>query len=140
MHGELSLSELRAIEETGSPRCRLPAEKKHISRFPRKIFVTEIDRNYTVPMKWPQEVEDEIQRLKKICRDDQDLIIDGPLSKDGGWRVYLQNAAPLVEYPQTFDEMTTYYKHLLRTGKLDRTNANARKIGHAEFLEEFCRD
>ena len=59
---------------------------------------TIISEGYTVPMKWPQEVEDEIQRLKKICRDDQDLIIDGPLSKDGGWRVYLQNAEPLVEY------------------------------------------
>ena len=40
--------------------------------------------------------------------------------------------------------MTTYYKHLLRTGMLDLeeivTNAKGRKISHVEFLEEFCRD
>ena len=92
-------------------------------------------------MKWPPEVKVEVERLEKICRDDQHLIIDGP-RQGGVWSVYLQDAAPLVESPQTFDEMTTYYKHLVRTGGIDTERVfktcEGRQISHAEFLEEFC--
>ena len=64
----------------------------------------------------PPEVAAEVDRLAKICREDQDVIVTYEYGK---YRVYLQDAAPLVTNPQTWKEEVTFLKHLVRTGQID---------------------
>jgi len=91
-------------------------------------------------IKQPPEVRAEVDRLVKICREDQDVIASGP-DENGKWTVYLQDAAPLVDQPQTWGEEITFLKHLVRSGKLDLgrlvNERDGETLSHEE-LELYC--
>ena len=89
---------------------------------------------------YPPEVQAEVDRLQKICRDDQDVIIT---REYGTHRVYLQQSAPLVANPRTWKEEVTFLKHLVRTGQLDLEKAytsmpDATKLRTDDFLQAFA--
>ena len=92
-------------------------------------------------MNFPPEIQAEYDRLLPLCRDDQDLVVDRPLSPGGIWKVYLRDAAPLVENPSDFWEMNTYLKHAYRTGKLNMDRLmevpEGVKISDREMLTDF---
>ena len=96
--------------------------------------------SYTDGMNMPPEIEAGYERLKVLCRDDQDLVVDEPIT-GGVWKVYLQDAAPLVANPQTFWEMQTYIKHLARTGQLDMQRMagqpDGSRMSDQQFLDEY---
>ena len=95
-------------------------------------------------MKFPPEIQAEYDRLIPLCRDDQDLVVDRPLDPNGVWKVYLRDAAPLVEFPSNFWEENTYVKHLIRTGKIDIQRAMTQPEGtimsEQDFFDEFLID
>jgi hypothetical protein len=89
----------------------------------------------------PPEVSAEVDRLAKICRDDQDVIVSGP-DENGRLRVYLQDSAPLVKEPQIWAEEITFLKHLVRSGKVDMkrlvTERDGEAMSHEEFFRDYC--
>jgi len=89
-------------------------------------------------MKMPPEVKAEVDRLMKICRLDQDVRADFDGHK---WSVYLKQSAPLVSEPQTEDQMTTYLKHMVRSGAVDMErvfkNNDGQNISFETFLTEY---
>lgn len=92
-------------------------------------------------MKYPPEIQAEYDRLLALCRDDQDLVVDVPSDPNGVWKVYLRDAAPLVDFPSDFWEMNTYIKHAYRTGKLNMERLmqvpDGVEISDREMLTDF---
>ena len=90
-------------------------------------------------MKTPPEVMAEVDRLAKICPPDHDVRFDFDGHK---WSVYLKPSAPLVENPQTEDQMTTYLKHMVRSGVIDlkrvvTENTDGQKISFERLLTQY---
>ncbi|HEY4051852.1 MAG TPA: hypothetical protein VGM27_33780 [Acidobacteriaceae bacterium] len=89
-------------------------------------------------MKMPPEVSAEFDRLAKLCRPDQDVRADFDGHK---WSVYLKPSAPLVSNPQTEDQMTTYLKHMVRSGDIDLEQffktEEGQTLGFEEFLNKY---
>ena len=99
----------------------------------------QFDRPTILTMEMPPEVSAEFDRLAKICRPDQDLRADFDGHK---WSVYLKPSAPLVENPQTEDQMTTYLKHMVRSGVIDlervfKENNDGQKISFERLLTQY---
>ena len=99
----------------------------------------QIDRPTILTMEMPPEVSAEFDRLAKICRPNQDLRADFDGHK---WSVYLKPSAPLVENPQTEDQMTTYLKHMVRSGVIDiervfKENNDGQKISFERLLTQY---
>ena len=89
----------------------------------------------------PPEVTAEVDRLAKICREDQDVIVTYEYGK---YRVYLQDSAPLVANPETWKEEVTFFKHLVRTGQIDLKTVvtsvpNGTSMSTDGFLQAFAR-
>jgi len=86
----------------------------------------------------PPEVTAEVDRLAKICREDQHVIVT---TENGHTKVYLEDAAPLVPNPQTWKEEVTFLKHLVRSGKVDMKRLyeerKDQRLSNDEFLD-YC--